>query len=317
VTIAPVRLAEEAISESSTQALIEEARQHRRRRLAVWALAAIAVAGIFLGIVASHNSGRGALTRVPLRHGVPNPAFTGPFSQTRSKLLEYVLPTSGADITAGEKFMDRMQGLAAEDKAACMNQAGYPSTVTYRSGSFAVGNNTQFPPIAELAANGFVLRAVDEPYYGVRYVGKPLSDSATSKHVATRTKCEASSQRPLNALIEQTQPLASVWQGRIIPHINQNKAFKKALVGWSACISQGGVFATSINGYFQNIGPILRDDASTPAKDYRRFGELYARCLAPAEVVRDRLRVGARIVFEQQHASQIAALTNSLHQLVG
>jgi hypothetical protein len=319
VTIAPVRPAEEAISESSTQVLIEEARRHRRRRLTSSVAAVIVIAGVIGGIVAGHDSGRAGLTRVALRRGVPNPAFTGPFSKTQSEMLAFVLPTSGADVTTGAKFMNRMSGLVAEDKAACMSRAGYSSTVTYKPGSFAVGDNTQFPPIAELAAHGFVLRAVNEPYYGVEYIGKPLSGSAIANHVSTRTTCEASSQSPLSALLAQTQPLTKVWQGRIIPRINRTSAFKKALTGWSYCVSQGGVPATSIDGYFQDIGPLTHHATSnaTVAKDYLRYGKLYATCLAPAETVRDHLRASARTVFEQQHASQIADLMNTLHGLVG
>jgi hypothetical protein len=279
----------------------------------------VVIVGVIAGIVAGNDSGRGGLTRVTLPHGVPNPAFTGPFSKTQSKLFAYVLPTSGADITTGSKFMNRMQGLATEDKAACMDRAGYKSTVTYTRGSFAVGNNTQFPPIAELSAHGFVLRAVDEPYYGVDYVGRPLSGSAIANHVSARTKCEASAQSPVNALIAQTQPLSKVWQGRIIPRINRSSTFKKALVGWSYCVSQGGVAATSIDGYFQDTGSLMRGATSNAAiaRDYLRYGKLYATCLAPAESIRDHMRQRARTVFEQGHASQISTLTNTLRELVG
>jgi hypothetical protein len=318
VTIAPVRPAGEALSVSSTQVLIEEARQHRRRRLTAWFAAVIVIAGVLGGIVASHDSGKAGLTRVSLAHGVPNPAFTGPFSRTRSEMLAFVLPTSGADVTTGAKFMNRMAGLVTEDKAACMSQAGYDSTVTYTPGSFAVGDNTQFPPIGALSAHGFVFRAVNEPYYGVKYIGKPLSRTAIANHVSTRTACEASSQGQLNTLLAQMQPLRKVWQERIIPRINRTSAFKKALAGWSYCVSQGGVPATSIDGYFQDIGPLTHDATSnaTIAKDYLRYGKLYATCLAPAEAVRDHLRKVTRTIFEQQHASQIASLTNTLHNLV-
>jgi hypothetical protein len=318
VTIAPVRPTEEATSEVPIQVLIEEARQHRRRRLALWLVATIVIASVTVGIVAGHNSGRGGLTRVTLRPGVPNPAFTGPFSKTQSEMLAYVLPTSGADITTGGKFMDRIAGLVVEDKAACMDQAGYNSTVTYTPGSFAVGNNTQFPPIAELSANGFVLRAVNEPYYGVKYIGKALSKSAIAKHTSTRTQCGTSAQSPVNALLAQTQPLSSAWQGQIIPSINRTSAFKKALVGWSSCVSQGGVAATSIDGYFQATSLLMRGATSNAAlaKNYLKYGKLYATCLAPAESIRDQMRQKARTVFEHAHASQIASLTNTLRGLV-
>lgn len=319
MTITPVRPTEELISGSPIQVLIEEARQHRRRRLAIWLVAMVVIAGVFAGIVAGHDSGKGGLTRVTLRHGVPNPAFTGPFSKTQGEMLAYVLPTSGADITTGAKFWNQISGLVAEDKAACMDQAGHNSTVTYTPGSFAVGNNTQFPPIAALSAQGFVLRAVNEPYYGVEYLGKPLSGSAIASHVSARTKCEAAAQSPVNALLAQTQPLSKVWQGRIIPRINRSRAFKKALVGWSYCVSQGGVPATSIDSYFQYISPISQDATSNAAiaKDYLKFGKLYATCLAPAEAIRDHIRQRARTVFEQGHASQISTLTNTLRELVG
>lgn len=319
MTVAPVRPAQEAISESSVQVLIEEARQHRRRRLALWLVAMVVIAGVIAGIVAGNDSGRGGLTRMTLRHGVPNPAFTGPFSKTQSELFAYVLPTSGADITTGAKFMDRVQGLATEDKAACMSRAGYNSTVTYTPGSFAVGNNTQFPPIAALSAHGFVLRAVNEPYYGVEYLGKPLSGAAIVNHVAARTECEAAAQSPVNALLAQTQPLSKVWQGRIIPRINRSGAFKKALVGWSYCVSQGGVAATLIDGYFQDTGSLMRGVTSNAAlaKNYLKYGKLYATCLGPAEAIRDQMRLSARTNFEQQHASQIAALTTTLRKIVG
>lgn len=318
MTIAPVRPTEEPISEASIQVLIEEARRHRRRRLALWLVVTIVIASVAVGIVAGHNSGRGSLTRVTLRPGVPNPAFTGPFSKTRSELLAYVLPTSGADITTGTKFMNRIASLVVEDKAACMDRAGYKSTVTYTPGSFAVGNNTQFPPIAELSGNGFVLRAVNEPYYGVDYVGKPLSGSAVTNHVSARRKCAASAQSRVNALLAQTQPLSSVWQGQIIPGINRSGAFKKALVGWSSCVSRGGVAATSIDGYFQDTSLLMRGATSNAAlaKNYLKYGKLYAICLAPAESIRDQMRQKARTVFEHAHAPQIAGLTSTLRELV-
>lgn len=319
MTITPVRPDKEANSDSSIQVLIKEARQHRRRRLAIWLTVPIVIVGVLAGIVAGHGSGGGDLTRVALRHGVPNPAFTGPFSKTEGAMLAYVLPTSGADITTGSKFRERIAGLVAEDKAACMDQAGYNSAVSYTPGSFAGGNNTQFPPIAALTAKGFVLRAVDEPYYGVDYVGKALSGSAIANHVSARTKCEASAQSPVNAFLAQTQPLSSVWQGQIIPRINRTIAFKKALVGFSSCVSQGGVSATSIDGYFQDIGPLTGPRVSNAAlaENYLRFGKLYATCLAPAEAIRDHLRVTARTIFEQQHAAQITALTNTVREIVG
>ena len=318
MTIAPVRPTEEATSEVPIQVLIEEARQHRRRRLALWLVATIVIASVTVGIVAGHNSGRGGLTRVTLRPSVPNPAFTGPFSKTQSEMLAYVLPTSGADITTGAKFMDRLSGLVTEDKAACMDRAGYPSTLTYTPGSFAVGNNTQFPPISALSLNGFVLRAVNEPYYGVKYMGKALSNSAIAKHTSTRIQCAATAQSLENALLAQTQPLSNAWQSQIIPSINRTSAFKKALVGWSACVARGGVAATSIDGYFQATSLLMRGATSNAAlaKNYLKYGKLYATCLAPAESIRDQMRQKARTVFEHAHASQIASLTNTLRGLV-
>lgn len=318
MTIAPVRPAEEVDLQASSQLLIEEARQHRRRRLAVWSVVVVVIAGVLVGVSVGHNSAGGGLTSVPLRHGVPNPAFTGPFSQTQSKMLAFVLPTSGADVTTGAKFMNRLNGLVTEDRAACMDRAGYKSIVTYKSGSFAIGDNTQFPPIAALSANGFVLRAADEPYYGVKYVGKSLTGSEVASHVAARNQCEKSSSAPLNAFFAARQPLSQAWQERVIPQINRTSAFKKALAGWSYCVSQGGVTANSIDAYFQNIGPIMRGATNAAvAKDYLKYGKLYATCLGPAEALRDHLRVVERKVFERQHWSQIAALTNALHELVG
>jgi hypothetical protein len=123
----------------------------------------------------------------------------------------------------------------------------------------------------------------------------------------------------VNALLAQTQPLSKVWQGQIIPHINRSKAFEKALAEWSYCVSQGGVSTTSIDGYFQDLGPRMRlaNSNAVLAKDYLKYGKLYATCLAPAEAIRDQLRVDARAIFEQQHASQIAGLTTTLREVVG
>lgn len=322
MTITPVRPNEEAASDSSIQALIEEARQHRRRRLAIWLVAAVVIVGASAGIVAGHDSGGGSLARVALRPGVPNPAFTGPFSKTQSELLDYVLPTSGADQQAAAKFSLQVQGLLTEDKAACMDRAGYDSAVTYTKGSLVGSNNTEFPPIAELAAKGFELRAVNFPYFGVAYVGKPLSGTAITNHIAARTNCFASAQSPWNALVKQSEPLANAWQEQVIPQINRTSAFKKALVGFSICVRRGGVDATTIDGYFNAIsrlrGPIgPRTSTSKLAAGYLRYGKLYATCLAPAEAIRDSLRVRARTIFEQQHATQIADLATGLRQIVG
>ncbi len=52
------------------------------------------------------------------------------------------------------------------------------------------------------------------------------------------------------------------------------------------------------------------------AKNYLKYGKLYATCLAPAESIRDQMRQKARTVFEHAHASQIAGLTNTLRELV-
>jgi hypothetical protein len=52
------------------------------------------------------------------------------------------------------------------------------------------------------------------------------------------------------------------------------------------------------------------------AKNYLKYGKLYAICLAPAESIRDQMRQKARTVFEHAHASQIAGLTSTLRELV-
>ncbi len=238
MTIAPVRPDSRTLSDGSIQVLIEEARQHRRRRLITWLVAVVVLGGVIAAALVGFNSGGSGQGRVSLSSATPNPAIVGPFSTIRSEMLAYLLPTSGADFTSGNKFGVLMNGVRAQSKAACLSKAGYSSVITYSGGGSAVGDNTEFPNIGELSSRGFILTgpATREPSYSVVNAGAQLTGRVATSYRSARSQCGDASFVPFTTMMNYANPLTNAWENRVVPGIDSSPAFQGALVGWLVCV---------------------------------------------------------------------------------
>jgi hypothetical protein len=317
MTIATERPTAGAHAEEPIQVLIEEALQHRRRRVGVW-LAALLLVGALVAVLAmGGGSGGPKLAHNSLDNANASPLAVGALPTVRSELLAYLFPTSGADFANGLRYTALISGLTVQLKAACLTDAGYPSTVrTTRWGNVG-GDNSEFPDIAQLSSRGFLLTgsASHLTTYNVASVGSAPTGAASAAYWSARSRCGAAARAHFSPIARAYAPLAAAWSGHTVPSIDRSATFQKALVGWASCLQRRGVRVSTLSDFFQ-----FADAAShkSPASRYVvNLGKWYATCLAPAEAARDHLRLTARDAFLATHSDQIAVVSQRLAQIMG
>ena len=317
MTIATERPMATAHAEEPIQVLIEEALQHRRRRYAVWLAALLLVGALVTVLATGGGSGGSKLANNSHDNANAGPIAAGALPTVRSELLAYLFPTSGADFAKGDRYATLISGLTVQSTAACLTDAGYPSTVrTSRWGNVG-GDNSEFPDIAQLSSRGFLLTGSTSRLttYDIVSVGSAPAGAAAAAYWSARSRCGAAARAHFAPIASSSAALVAAWSGHIVPSIDRSATFQKALVGWASCLQRRGVHVTTLSDFFQ-----FADAAShkSPASGYVvNLGKWYATCLAPAEAARDHLRLTARDAFLAVHSNQISVISQRLGQIVG
>lgn len=314
MTIATERPTAAAHAEEPIQVLIEQALQHRRRRFAIWLAALLLVGALVTVLAMGGGSGGTKLAHNSQDNANASPIALGALLTVRSELLAYLFPTSGADFAKGNRYATLISGLTVQLKAACLTDAGYPSTVrTSRWGNVG-GDNSEFPDIAQLSSRGFLLTGSASylTTYKVASVGSAPTGAASAAYWSARSRCGAAARAHFAPIARAYAPLVAAWSGHAVPSIDRSATFQKALVGWASCLQRRGVRVSTLSDFFQ-----FADAAShkSPASRYVvNLGKWYASCLAPAEAVRDQLRRAARDAFMANHVNQLSLISQKLGQ---
>jgi hypothetical protein len=256
-------------------------------------------------------------------------------AQLSADVLALLFPRNGSDFASGFGVQNFFQSVDLAAEGRCMTAAGFRPPPAPIQGSEV--NNTQFPDLSRIAKFGFVnLSAV----YGPPSATQGMSKAETHAYNATFNKCAASTPNE-NTLLNEAKaiPLENEWED-ILEKVDTSSLFIHALRGFVACSASAGVDiagfihrpesgpvgvhnagVASIDAFFDDmarqIQPLTNANARSEAQaESIHLGGIYARCLGPAEAVRDRLREVDRVEFFSEHAEQILQIQKIANDMV-
>jgi hypothetical protein len=211
------------------------------------------------------------------------------------------------DFANGQVFVQNTGAIEAKTLDGCMIADGFPAPPYIPIGYD--GDNEEFPLISYLAVHGFLsgtLSPQSDPTAG-------MSSSEKKAYNQADVRCFNQSLVDFNPVTTPGTALAALWMN-VVSQIDASKPFQTALHGFSTCLHSHGVPASSIAGFFDYSSKGIYN--SNYEKSYLYFGQLYAKCLAPAESLRDRMRATARASFYDEHATAINALRETWNTLI-
>jgi hypothetical protein len=281
--------------------LIKEARQLRRRRWVVL----VTAAAVIVAIVATVTGGSSP-TKPPLpTFGGKSPTFhlaRLSKSATTVGLLDFLMPTDGADFAKGRAFADRMRFAAATTQLSCMARKGEPATGRVTTAREA-GDNLDYPDLAVLSAGTFQSVASGTLY---QFNGPDAAKGMkTEAFDLARQHCGTTAYGAENQLLE-TGGIVNTWEGKMEPAINQSAGFKAHDANYGSCLRAAGLTRTMLwsdNSTLETaIGPTL----FAATLHYR--SSTYARCIAPVEHWRDQVRSVQRAQVIASHSTELSHL---------
>ncbi len=245
-------------------------------------------------------------------------------TQLSSYLLADLFPRDAADFSLGYGVTSFFQSVDLMDANRCMSAVGFPDAPAPNYGGAPV-NNTQFPNLPHIAKFGFVSVS---PVYEPPSPTKTMAPAEAAAYEANWRKCEKGVPSVATFLTKARAIAVENEWVNILYEINNSAPFTSALKGFVKCSSDAGItFRTSenqppgvrmavvpsIDAFFNysssKIMPLVA--AHQLAKAQREsiyLGGIYARCLGPAESIRDRLRASDRNRFFSVHAEEILAI---------
>jgi len=290
------------------EALFKEARQRRRRRWIGWLLVlALGGGGLALGF-----GGRGSGTVSPSTNQQPGggnyQALETPSKQTTTAMLDYFLPTSGATFAVGFQFRDAVAAVESQDVSRCITSKGFAAPPTWSPLPYS-GDNTEFPYLSYVGASGFGVAPgfSDGPTAGP--TNETSQAQAAALNAATKT-CRTSTLAVFDPVLLSGSTLQEPWMTQIVPSIDNGAPFQQALIGWRSCMHDAGINVTTIDSFFTYA------DTQSHLGSTLGIAATYARCLAPAEAIRDNLRQQARTAFLSANAPAVAQLVHDVNGLL-
>jgi len=307
VTIAPAAPTTVTAQSEAIEVLFREARRRRRRRWSVGLLLfALVVGALVLGLDGSSSGGGGAIgssgSGTPSGAGIQPP---GTSATVEAEMLDYFFPTDGLDFADAYRFVAWEGSAMAAMTNRCLTGTGFP--VNPPSAALVYGgDNTEFPELQYLSQHGFLV--MEPPSYPGP---NPTRGMSSVRYGSAERRCRTSTSAGFHSLIETGAPLQQQWMSTVTA-IDAGPQFQRALVGWRSCTQRAGVDVTTISDFFTYADSQAHGGST---QDSIHLGRIYARCLGPAEAVRDQLRQQARVSFLSNHASAVAELTSMLASL--
>ncbi|WP_432129230.1 hypothetical protein [Streptomyces sp. bgisy082] len=163
------------------------------------------------------------------------------------------------------------------------------------------------PDLVHIQAHGFSSTPVPRP---------PVTRRATA------VPCDADTARAeILAVKKLFVPLQAQWWNTV-DTLDKSPEVRRAFEGLRTCLPAHGVAATDEDAFFGLVDSRLNALDGEPraaAREDRRLGAVYARCMAPVETVREKLREQRRVAFLDAHSAEVerlrAVLPERLRQL--
>lgn len=229
--------------------------------------------------------------------------------------MAYFLPASDQDFIAGTEYVDTTESIENKTIGQCMMGAGFPAPPAEPPRQRV--DNTQFPDLAVIAKEGFGgvvgVPAPPDPTSG-------MNASESAAYNASLSQCGQKAGASFSSVTSMGLALQSEWES-ILSQIDATSKYQNALAGWRSCLGNAGIQVTSLISFFQytdsQVVPLIQSGQQAAAAAMStRLGALYAKCLGPAEDIRDRLRAQQKTVFFANHSSAIRQLESAADDVV-
>ena len=262
---------------------------------------------------------------VSVRPGQAQPAqaqpaqarVAAPSAQVVAESLDFTLPATGAEYSAGAQFMGEVLSLRDQVTSACMARSGFrvPATSAAAYAAYYAGS-TQLPDLARITRMGNFgpVTPLEPP---------PVSVPAGQRQAlnADMARCQAAADKPLAAFPRASAPLTKLWVKSVFK-IEASAPVQQAWVGAKSCFEQAGIPAADA-GSFETFFPYegsLSLKADTSQAGVLRVDEhwapIFVRCAAPVVKVEEPLQSARRALFIQQHYQQVRHLETVADQIV-
>jgi hypothetical protein len=228
--------------------------------------------------------------------------------------LANAMPVNFRDVENAELF--GAFELAVRDKEidTCMASDGLPDPPPIMESEGM--NNADFPNLGAIKKGQFAGPGIPNP-------PDPVAHMAPAQATAYRSKDARCLSRSAHVFDEVNSAIATLedeWYA-VLATIDHTKAVRKAIVTFSHCTTAAGFGSANADAYMQlvdrlTVPLIIRDENRVANIRFRRLGVVYARCFAPVETIRERLRRRELPAFTRAHDRAIQLLTTMADALV-
>jgi hypothetical protein len=145
-----------------------------------------------------------------------------------------------------------------------------------------------------------------------------MSVAEAAAYRRANERCGMTSSNFFEPVLSPGSALFGRWMD-VVAQIDAGAQFQQALTGWRSCTERAGIPVSDIYSFFSYVD---RQERSSPNGGVQsktedlRLASIYARCLGPAEQLRDQLRLEARSAFFDAHAGVINQLSTDANRLV-
>jgi hypothetical protein len=226
-----------------------------------------------------------------------------PSSSVGNYIVAANFPVSAADWAVGQQF--GAFALSVEDKSidSCMQSDGLPVPPPIMN-EFT-GDNLEFPDLQAIAKHGFSappIPSAPDPTRGMSPAEKQAFEAA-ERH------CQADAQRPFASINAHGAALKNEW-GDVLSRVDATPQVQAALRDFQACTAKAGDGNANVQGFLVDVDdktvPLyLNGQTSRADAVEKQLGQVFARCLGPAQALRIKLRQQQRSVFFASHAEAI------------
>lgn len=223
--------------------------------------------------------------------------------------LDFTLPATGAEFTAGAEFIGEVYALRDQMTSMCMTRSGFhvPATPASAYASYYAGSS-QFPDLARIARTGNF-----GPVAPIQPPAVRIPAGQRQRFGMAMDRCRAAAAKPLSAFPGASVPLTKLWISRVL-RIQGSAKVRQAWAGARSCFERAGTpaaYAGSFETFFAYEGSLgLKADSSQASvlRVDEHWAPVFLRCAAPVVKVQEPLQSAQRTLFIQQHYQQVRHL---------
>jgi hypothetical protein len=242
---------------------------------------------------------------------------TVPSSLLGAESLDFTVPATGAEFTAGARFIGAVFSLRDRMTSVCMARSGFHVPATPAAAYAAnYAGSTQFPDLARITRMG--------NFGAVTPLQPPAVRIPASQRQAFNVamdRCRALAGKPLAAFPGASVPLTQLWLSSVLK-IRASAQVRRAWASAKSCFEDAGIpaaYAGSFETFFAYEGSLsLKADASQAGvlRVDEHWAPVFLRCAAPVVKVEEPLQSAARVLFIQRHYQQVRQLETVAVQMV-